>query len=145
VGLSPSPLQINIDGEAGTGKLYFIAVLFTILCDMARANGKPLPLVQAGPTGIAAFNINSRTMYELLRLPVNHPFKELPAASFTPLQQAFKDIYYLIFNKKSMIGQVHLAWINCCFCQIYFVCNNDYFKGLNILLIGNFYQFPPVG
>jgi len=44
VGLSPSPLRINVDGEVGTGKLYLIAVLSTTLCDMARANGKPMPL-----------------------------------------------------------------------------------------------------
>ena len=69
---------------------------------------------------------------------MNCPFKELLTVSLTPLQQVFKDIHYLIFNEKSMIGQVHLAWINCCLHQIYFVCNNDYFEGLNILLVGNF-------
>ena len=62
-----------------------------------------------------------------------------------PLQQAFKDIHYLIFDKKSMIGQVHLAWINCCLYQIYPACNDNYFEGLNILLVGDFHQLPPVG
>ena len=61
------------------------------------------------PTGVAAFNINSRTIYDLLRLLVNRLFKELLVASLMPLQQAFKDIYYLILDEKSMIGQVHLA------------------------------------
>jgi len=76
---------------------------------MAISNSKPSLLVQATPTRVAAFNINGRTTYKLLRLPVNHPFKELPIASLTPLQQAFKDIHYLILNKKLIIGQVHLA------------------------------------
>ena len=85
MGLSPPPLRINVNGEARTGKSHLIAVLSTTLCNIARANGKPLPLVQATPTGVAAFNINSRTIYKLLRLLVNCPFKELPAASLMPL------------------------------------------------------------
>jgi hypothetical protein len=68
-----------------------------------------MPLAQAAPTKVATFNINSRTTYNLLKLPVNHLFKKLPTTSLTPLQQVFKDIHYLIFNKKSIIRQVYLA------------------------------------
>jgi len=85
MGLSPPLLRVNIDGEAGTGKLYLIAVLSATLYNMAISNSKPLLLVRAAPTRVAAFNINGRTIYELLRLPVNCPFKELPIASLTPL------------------------------------------------------------
>ena len=56
-----------------------------MLRNIAISNNKPLLLVWAAPTGVAAFNINGRTIYELLRLLVNRPFKELPIASFTPL------------------------------------------------------------
>ena len=52
---------------------------------MARANSKLIPLAQAAPTRVAAFNINGRTIYNLLRLLVNHPFKDLPTTSLTPL------------------------------------------------------------
>jgi len=80
-----------------------------MLYNIAKANGKPLLLAWAAPTGVATFNINSRTIYNLLRLLVNHPFEELPAVSLMPLQQAFKDIYYLILDKKSIIRQIYLA------------------------------------
>ena len=62
-----------------------------------------------------------------------------------PLQQAFKDIYYLILNEKSIIRQVYLAQIDCRLHQIYPMRNNNYFRGLNILLVGDFHQLPPVG
>jgi len=85
VGVGFSLLRINVNGEAGTGKLYLIAVLFNTLCNMVRANSKPILLARAAPTGVAAFNINGRTIYDLLRLPVNRPFKDLPTTSLTPL------------------------------------------------------------
>ena len=76
---------------------------------MAKTNNKPSLLAWAAPTRVAAFSINSRTIYNLLRLPVNYPFKKLPAASLTLLQQVFKDIYYFILNEKFIIGQVYLV------------------------------------
>ena len=45
MGLSLPPLWINTDGEVGTGKLYFIAVLFTTLYDIVISNNKLLLLV----------------------------------------------------------------------------------------------------
>ena len=85
MGLSPSLLRININREVGTGKLYLITVLSTTLYNIVRANSKLILLARAAPTRVAAFNINGRTIYNLLRLLVNRPFKELPTASLTPL------------------------------------------------------------
>jgi hypothetical protein len=85
VGLGPPLLRININREVGTGKSHLIAVLSTTLYNIARANSKPLLLARAAPTRVAAFSINSRTIYDLLRLLVNRLFKKLPTASLTPL------------------------------------------------------------
>ena len=85
MGLSPPLLRINVNREVGTGKLYLITILSTTLYNIAISNSKLLLLVQATPTIVAAFNINGRTIYKLLRLLVNRPFKELPATSLTPL------------------------------------------------------------
>ena len=85
MGLSPPLLRININGEVGTSKLYFIAVLSTTLHNIVISNNKPLLLVRATPTRVTAFNINSRTIYKLLRLPVNCLFKKLLITSLIPL------------------------------------------------------------
>ena len=85
MGLGPPLLRINVNGEVGTGKSYLITVLSTTLYNIVSANSKPSLLARAAPTRVAAFSINGRTIYNLLRLPVNRPFKKLPAASLTPL------------------------------------------------------------
>jgi len=85
VGLGPPLLWINVNGEVGTGKLYLIAVLSITLYNIARANSKLLPLAQAAPIRVAAFSINGRTIYNLLRLLVNRLFNKLPTTSLTPL------------------------------------------------------------
>ena len=105
----PEPLRVNIDGEAGTGKSHLIAVLSSTLSELVAIAGKPSPLVRAAPTSVTAFGINGQTTYNLLKLPVQRPFEDLPPASLTPLQQQFRNIHYLILNKKSMIRHIHLG------------------------------------
>jgi hypothetical protein len=45
-----------------------------------------LPLVKAAPTSVTAFGINGQTIYNLLKLPVQRLFKDLPPVSLMPLQ-----------------------------------------------------------
>ena len=85
MGLSPPLLRININREVETGKSYLIAILSTTLYNIVRANSKPSLLARAAPIRVAALVINGRTIYNLLRLLVNRPFKELPTTSLTPL------------------------------------------------------------
>jgi hypothetical protein len=50
---------VNINNKAGTGKSYFIAVLSSILSELAAIASKPSLLIKAAPTSITAFSINS--------------------------------------------------------------------------------------
>ena len=54
----PEPLRVNINGEAETGKFYFIAVLSRTLSELAATASKLLLLVRAALTSVAAFGIN---------------------------------------------------------------------------------------
>ena len=49
---------MNINGEVGMGKFYFIAVLSSTLNELVAIVGKLLLLVRATPTSITAFSIN---------------------------------------------------------------------------------------
>ena len=77
---------MNINGKVKTGKSYFITVLSKILNELAATASKPLLLVRAAPTGVTAFGINSQTIYNLLKLPVQYLFENLPPISLIPLQ-----------------------------------------------------------
>jgi ATP-dependent DNA helicase PIF1 len=77
---------VNIGNKTGTGKSHLITVLSSTLNKLAATASKPSPLIRAVPTSITAFGINSQTIYNLLKLPVQRPFKDLLPVSLTPLQ-----------------------------------------------------------
>ena len=100
---------MNINGEVKTGKFYFIIVLSKTLNKLIAIASKLLSLVRAAPTSVTAFSINSQTIYNLLKLLIQHLFKDLPPTSLIPLQQQFRDIYYLILSKKLIIRHIYLG------------------------------------
>src|SRR5947207_14300581 len=53
-GESPPPLRLNVDGPAGTGKSYVIAMISAHLQNYARVAGKGNPVFRPAPTGGAA-------------------------------------------------------------------------------------------
>ena len=91
------------------GKFYLITVLSSTLSKLAAIASKLLLLVRATFTSVATFGINGQTIYNLLKLLVQYPFKDLLPASLIPLQQQFRNIYYLILNKKLIIGHIYLS------------------------------------
>ncbi|KID81673.1 ATP-dependent DNA helicase PIF1 [Metarhizium guizhouense ARSEF 977] len=55
-----------------------------------------------------------------------------------------KDIKYLIIDEKSMLGLRQLSWIDNRLREAFPNRNEEFFGGLNILLVGDFFQLPPV-
>ena len=101
----PEPLQINIDGTAGTGKSFFISAISTELQNLAAQENKPNPVVRLAPTGVAAFGIDEMTIHSALSLPVKPQFETLPPSTLLKLQHQWKDITLLVVDGKSMIGR----------------------------------------
>ena len=136
-------LLINIDGEGGSEKSYLIKLLFSHLLQVAEHNSKN-PIFRAAPTGIAAHGINGHTIHGLLRLPVRGKFQELSSATLSDLQNKFDQVYFLIYDRKSMIGLQILGMMDQCLWQIRPSHCNDYMGGFHCLLLGDSGQLPPV-
>ena len=138
----PEPLQINIDGTAGTGKSFLISAISTELQNLAFGENKPDPVMRVAPTGIAAFGINGMTVHSALSLPVKSSFNPLIPSALSKLQHQWKDIKLLIIDEKSMIGRTMAGKMNSRLQQI---CTDEVLGGIGVLLFGDFAQLPPVG
>ena len=104
------------------------------------------PVRRAAPTGVAAFNINGQTLHGMLRLPVRTAFTEdLPNSVLIRLQTTFRACPFLLVDEKSMLGLRQLYWIDRRIRQIFPRRANEPFGGVNVVLIGDFFQLPPVG
>jgi hypothetical protein len=64
-------LFLNIDRETGTRKTFIFLKAYTRIQEITIAAGRGNLVFRAAFTGIAAFNIISKTLYNLLRLLVN--------------------------------------------------------------------------
>ncbi len=135
------PILLHVDGGGGTGKSYMINMLSAHL----QQTHEKSPILRAAPTGVASNQINGQTLHSLLRLPIDNNYRPL---SETPtvlrnLQRIFADIRYLIIDEKSMLGLKVLGWIDRRLREI-FPRIDTFFGGLSVILIGDFFQLPPV-
>ncbi|EED14664.1 conserved hypothetical protein [Talaromyces stipitatus ATCC 10500] len=149
-GQAPSQLLINLDGRAGTGKSHVIMLITTTLDRMARnADINTSPVMRAAPTGVAAYNINGRTLHSLFRLPIARGrMADLTPENLQAMQANLRNVKWLIIDEKSMIGLKQLYWVNLRLQQIFPTPESESarpFGGLNVILAGDFYQLPPVG
>ncbi|KAK4068341.1 hypothetical protein Purlil1_13812 [Purpureocillium lilacinum] len=137
-----SQLLLHVDGGGGTGKSYLINLLSAHL--QAATRGRGTPVWRAAPTGVAGNQISGTTLHSLLHLPINKDFRPLSAIDKAQLQKKLKDIQYLIIDEKSMLGLRMLSWIDDRLREAFPHRNEEFFGGLNILLVGDFFQLPPV-
>jgi len=145
-GEPPRQLLLHIDSVAGTGKSYLIDTISAHLYQAARRGNRDDPVRRAAPTGVAAFNINGQTLHGMLRLPVRTAFSEdLPNSVLIHLQTIFRGCSFLLVDEKSMLGLRQLYWIDRRLRQIFPRRANEPFGGINVVLIGDFFQLPPVG
>ncbi|KAM4058148.1 PIF1-like helicase [Hirsutella rhossiliensis] len=126
-----SQLLLHVDGGGGTGKSYLINLLSAHLQAASGGRGR-------------LFGISGTTLHSLLHLPINKDFKPLSAIDKAQLQKKLKDVKYLIVDEKSMLGLRQLSWIDDRLREAFPNRNEEFFGGLNILLVGDFFQLPPV-
>ena len=147
-GLRPAPLRLNVDGRGGSGKSYVVKLLSACIYQRAILQGRPHPdeiVMRAAPTGVAANGIQGSTLHSLLRLPVrNVVFDQLSPQDVGAMQNRLCYLKYLVIDEKSMISLKTMGFIDSRLRQI-FPSSNEPFGGVSLILMGDFYQLPPVG
>ena len=98
----------------------------------------------AAPTGVAAFNIEGRTLHSLLSLPVKGEFKELQGERLHEIHQSLADMKYLIIDEMSMVGRTLQGQIDKRLRQVFPHQADSLFGGCSCFLFGDFEQLPPV-
>ncbi len=140
----PPPLRMVLYGEGGTGKS---KVIQTITEEFNQRDVKQM-LVKAAYTGVAASLIDGKTTHNIGGLSVKQRGNSVSDETKTKLQQFWKYKRYLIIDEVSMISKSFLIDME----QNISIgmqgadgFQADYsFGGLNVILCGDFHQFPPV-
>ena len=135
---APAPLYQMIDGAAGTGKSRLMDTL------VARVGGVAAGIIAcAAPTGIAACNLpGGRTLHSLASLTLSGELSRTPAAVARALALLEK-ARVLVVDEVSLMEATLLVRLNSRL-QAWFDSRLP-FGGLAMMLMGDFYQMPPVG
>ncbi|MEW8546654.1 MAG: DUF6570 domain-containing protein [Candidatus Thiodiazotropha sp.] len=140
------PLRFFITGGAGTGKSYLVRLLVEWLRLFTAPFTGADPVLVCGPTGMSAKNIGGRTLHTAFKLPVQHgkqpAYRELSSKSVQDLRRYYAAVHTVIIDEISMVSSETLLFIHRRLCTI--KNNPDSFGGLNIIVIGDFFQLKPV-
>lgn len=137
---NPPQLLMLIVGEGGTGKTRLIQTI----TEYFKSKGVERLLVKSAYTGIAASLIDGKTTHTVAALSVNnHNMSEKTKNKLTTFWNQRR---YLVIDEVSMISRRMLALIS----QRLSVAKATAgmqdlpFGGINVILAGDFHQFPPV-
>lgn len=145
-GRETEQLLLNVDGRGGTGKSFVIRLISAHLQAIADTHNLGNIIVRAAPTGVAANGINGSTIYSLLRLPISRSstLPPLTPDNLAAAQARLRTVRYLVIDEKSMLGLRQMHFIDQRLRQIFPAQSDRFVGGLNVLLMGDFYQLPPV-
>jgi hypothetical protein len=147
------PLRLFITGGAGVGKSYVIKCVRELIMMASNNRG----CMSCAPTGVAAFNINGRTLHTALSIPVDQKEMRTGAGICAPLQSdrlanmqaLWRDVKYLIIDEVSMVSDSMMAKVNLRLNQILLTpdeaaTDQFTFGNISVISIGDFYQLKPV-
>lgn len=137
-----SPLQIFFTGPAVCGKAFVIKLIMAIYNRFPNTDGFCNAYITCAPTGKIAVAIDGTTVDTGLKISLS---KLLPPSMETAQQYrcSFEYVKVLIVDEISMIGAELLNQIDLRLKQITGNFDNN-FGGLDIILIGDLRQLPPV-
>jgi DNA replication protein DnaC len=125
-----------ITGPAGNGKSFIINLITNEL------NNKNQEYLLMAPTGVAAQNIGGHTIHSLLRIHSYGSSYQTLAFSDSQFYQYLKSIKTLIIDEISMVSSTLFNYISQMFSYIHH--NVQPFGGINVIVLGDLAQLPPV-
>jgi len=132
-----STTNIFVTGKPGVGK----SVLIHALTELGKKH-----YVLAAPTGLAAINIGGKTLHSIFRLPASDGIIHPTFNNFTTDHDTIAYIKYkvnhLIIDEVSMVRADMFDFIDRL--MRYAKEKDEPFGGAQIIIVGDFYQLPPV-
>ena len=149
------PLLLHIQGAAGTGKSFLLRTVINgmkYVMEQKRTSISPdQPTVVVGaPTNNAAFNIGGKTIHSLLGfgfMDEENTYSQINGKEAKDLPFKFENTRLMVLDEISMIGTNLFSKISLRLQDILNLLPKwkfNSFGGLDLLLLGDFYQLPPV-
>lgn len=126
--------NIFITGRAGTGK--------STLLDYFRSTTKKKVGVLA-PTGVAALNVKGQTIHSFFRFKPNITLERIKKLNLSDEQNIYKKLDAILIDEISMVRADLLDCVDK-FLRLNGPKLNNPFGGIQMILIGDLYQLPPV-
>lgn len=141
-GSNPPPLRMIIHGEGGTGK----SLVIQTITEHFTARGSRHLLLKAAYTGVAASLIDGKTTHFIGMISLNG--QPMSAETKAKLQRFWTDFTYLIIDEISMLSKTFFAVLSRNIgvgkARAGDAPMSESFGGINVILCGDFHQFPPV-
>jgi len=139
-----STKRVLVQGKAGTGK----SAVIKAMCHALDERQHNYPEERNGyqilaPTGVAAVNIDGKTIHSFLKIPVNGQILPLNGDNLRRFQLQFTRLRFIIIDEYSMIGFRLLHKIHRRLCEASGSAAEP-FGGYVVYLLGDLRQLPPV-
>ena len=148
-GKQPESFDIFITGGAGTGKSHLVKCIYhegTRILGKMMENPDDVSILKLAPTGIAAYNINGKTIHSALSIPIKFtlPYQPLGEEKISQLRTQLGQLQILIIDEISMVDQKLLWYIHGRLRQLKQSRDNSPFGKVCVIAVGDFFQLPPV-
>lgn len=144
---NPNQLLLNIQGEPGTGK----SEVINTITKLFERKGLSGALARAAYTGIAASAIDGQTLHSLVKMSRNN--SNPSRRSLLQVGEKLRNTDYLIIDEISMVSKHIFAKVERALTAARTISTRDkssteetnkLFGGINVIIVGDFHQFPPV-
>jgi ATP-dependent exoDNAse (exonuclease V) alpha subunit len=135
--LMKSGKNVFITGKAGTGKS-FLTDLFT---EWAEENKKKILI--CAPTGIAALNIGGTTIHRAFKLPIDYVRSSAHLGTNKGTMEVLASADIVLIDEVSMLSSDVFSHVEYKLRDSVFDSNAP-FADKQIIVVGDFYQLPPV-